>query len=74
MKSASAVHVPSSARIDNAERFFRQPERYLARNYRIPLRARIVAELVGELSDARILDLGAATVPFQRSSSRPITV
>jgi ubiquinone/menaquinone biosynthesis C-methylase UbiE len=58
VSNQSSVHAPSGALLDRARRFFAEPEFYLNRNYRIPLRVRIVRELVGELSDARVLDLG----------------
>jgi 2-polyprenyl-3-methyl-5-hydroxy-6-metoxy-1,4-benzoquinol methylase len=45
-------------RVRNAARFFDDPDRYLARNHRIELRAAIVRELLGDLKGCRILDLG----------------
>lgn len=50
--------VRGRSRAVDAKRFFGRPDAYLTHNYRIPLRSRIVAELVGELRGRRILDLG----------------
>jgi len=46
------------SRAKNAALFFSNPELYLRGNYRVSLRAQIVGELLGEVGDCRILDLG----------------
>jgi 2-polyprenyl-3-methyl-5-hydroxy-6-metoxy-1,4-benzoquinol methylase len=58
MNSATAGEVAGSSRVSKARHFFAKPERYLTRNYRIPLRSRIVRQLIGDLHDGRVLDLG----------------
>ena len=57
MSSVTSRITPSTS-VDRARTYFRQPQRYLRRNYRIALRSELVKELVGEVRECRILDLG----------------
>ena len=46
------------SRLERARTHFANPSPYLTGNYYISLRARIVKQLLGEISNCRILDLG----------------
>src|ERR1043166_2404326 len=43
---------------ERAKVFFHNPDLYLTKNYDISLRAAIVKQLLGEINNCRILDLG----------------
>ena len=62
------------SRAEIARRFFGDAGRYLAGNYRIPLRAQIVAELVGNVCGQSVLDLGCGnggvSAQFVRAGNR----
>jgi 2-polyprenyl-3-methyl-5-hydroxy-6-metoxy-1,4-benzoquinol methylase len=69
-----SVDTRLSARVHNAKRFFGQASRYLTRNYRIPIRAQILKDLLGNVRDADILDLGCGdgsiSAQFLHASNR----
>ena len=46
------------SRLERARTHFANPSPYLTGNYNVSLRARIVKQLLGEISNCRILDLG----------------
>jgi 2-polyprenyl-3-methyl-5-hydroxy-6-metoxy-1,4-benzoquinol methylase len=73
-RTSSPDDTSDGLRVRATKRFFGSAERYLSHNYRIPIRSRIVRELVGDIHDSRILDLGCGdgsiSSQFLKSNNR----